>query len=468
MSRTTKSAGAKKPAPKPQEWSATARSSTGSTTTGNSLLIRGARVLDPASGLDRVAQVLIEDGRITSIDAKASTQKADREIDARGLWLIPGLVDLSARFREPGQTHKASFATEIAAAQASGIAHVLIPPDTAPVIDTPAMLIRLQRIAQQRGGLHVHALGALTKQLGGEALAELSALRSAGAVGVSNGYAAIPDSRIARRALEYAKGLELPVHIFAQDAALAAGGCAHEGPVATRLGLGPIPAAAEVAALRFWISLIEDTGARVHFCRLSTARGVRLIESARALKLPVSADVAAHQLHLSDIDVDGFNAQCHVWPPLRSAADRDALRAAVASGVIEAVCSDHQPHEADAKVNPYPLTEPGISALETLLPLTLALAHEGLLTPLQAIARITSGPAAIAGAALGAATGRLQPGEAADLALIDPDHGWTLHADRMLSAGRNSPFLGKPLRGRVVRMLHAGNEVFRLGSKDPG
>ncbi len=451
---------ASRPGTKQQEWSASARSPAGRPPASGSLLITGARVLDPASGLDQIAQVLIENGRIKAIDTKHKERTATREIDARGLWLIPGLVDLCARFREPGQTHKASIASETAAAQAGGIAHVLIPPDTSPVIDTPAMLIRLQRIAQNTGGLGVHALGALTKQLGGEALAELSALRSAGAVGVSNAYAPIPDSRIARRALEYAKGLELPVHIFAQDAALAAGGCAHEGPVATRLGLNPIPAAAEVAALRFWISLVEDTGARVHFCRLSTARGVRLIESARAYKLPVSADVAAHQLHLTDIDVDGFNAQCHVWPPLRSLTDRDALRAAVASGIIEAVCSDHQPHELDAKVNPYPLTEPGISALETLLPLTLALVHTGLLTPLQAIARITSGPAAIAGAALGPGAGRLKPGESADLALVDPDQKWVLHAERMLSAGRNSPFLGKSLRGRVVRMLHGGSEVY--------
>lgn len=461
--KTARGSAAKTMASAPREWSASAHAAAERAATGGSLLIRGARVLDPASGFDRVAQVLIDDGRIQAIDGKATTRSAAREIDARGLWLIPGLVDLCARFREPGQTHKASFASETAAAQAGGIAHVLVPPDTTPVIDTPAMLIRLQRIAQQRGGLGVHALGALTKQLGGEALAELSALRNAGAVGVSNAYAAVPDSRIARRALEYARGLDLPVHVFAQDAALVAGGCAHEGPVATRLGLNPIPAAAEVAALRFWISLVEDTGARVHFCRLSTARGVRLIESARAQKLPVSADVAAHQLHLTDIDVDGFNAQCHVWPPLRSAEDRDALRAGVAGGVIGAICSDHQPHEADAKVNPYPLTEPGVSALETLLPLTLALVHERLLTPLEAIGRVTSGPAAIAGPALGAA-GRLEVGQPADLALVDPDQAWVLHADRMHSAGRNSPFLGRTLRGRVVRMLHAGIEVYGSGA----
>ncbi|MFP5306467.1 MAG: dihydroorotase, partial [Gammaproteobacteria bacterium] len=237
---------------------------------------------------------------------------------------------------------------------------------------------------------------------------------------------------------------------------LAAGGCAHEGAVATRLGLPAIPVAAEVAALRFWISLVEDTGARVHFCRLSTARGTELIELARSRGLPVSADVAVHQLHLSDVDVDGFDARCHVLPPLRSAADRDALRAAVASGVIAAVCSDHQPHEADAKINPFPLTEPGISGLETLLPLTLALVDDGLLSPLDAIARLTSGPAAIAGIA----AGRIEPGQAAQLALVDPDAEWTLRSERLLSRGRNTPFDGRRLRGRVLRTFHAGIEVY--------
>ncbi|WP_434223264.1 dihydroorotase [Sinimarinibacterium thermocellulolyticum] len=441
-----------------REWSARARAAgeaqaepTGAT------LIRGARVLDPASATDRKLDVLIENEHIAAVGEALAAPARASIIDAHGLWLMPGLVDLCARLREPGATHKASFASEMPAAFAGGITQVLIPPDTQPALDTPAMLIRVQRLARQAGTLDVRMLGALTRELSGAALAELSALKSAGAVGVSNAAAPINDSRIARRALEYAKGLELPVHVFAQDAGLAGNGCAHEGPVATRLGLSAVPVAAEVAALRFWISLVEDTGARVHFCRLSTARGAELIEAALGRGLPVSADVAAHQLHLCDTDVDGFNAQCHVQPPLRTRDDRDALRAAVASGVIGAICSDHQPHEADAKINPFPLTEPGISALETLLPLTLQLVHDGLLSPLQAAERLSRGPAAIAGLD----SGRIASGALADLVLVDAEARWTLRPERMLSAGRNTPFAGRTLRGRVRATWRAGRAVFR-------
>jgi dihydroorotase len=445
--------------PNMREWSAAARTpATQDRAAPRATLIRGARVLDPASGTDRVTDVLINDGRISKIGNALKAPAQSLTIEAREHWLMPGLVDLCARLREPGATHKASLASEMPAAFAGGITQVLIPPDTQPVLDTPAMLIRMQRLARQAGVLDVRALGALTRDLAGEALAELSALKAAGAVGASNGLAPINDSRIARRALEYAKGLELPVHVFAQDAGLAGSGCAHEGPVATRLGLTSVPAAAEVAALRFWISLVEDTGARVHFCRLSTARGAELIEAALSRGLPVSADVAAHQLHLCDTDVDGFNALCHVQPPLRTREDRDALRAAVASGVIAAVCSDHQPHEADAKVNPFPLTEPGISGLETLLPLTLQLCHDGLLSPLQLAERLSHGPALIARLD----SGRIAVGAEADLALVDPDARWTLRPDHLLSAGRNTPFAGHPLRGRVRMTWRAGREVFSL------
>lgn len=441
---------------KMKEWSARAHREPAEPSAGSAVLIRGARMLDPASDHDGITDVLVRNGVVAAIGKAQRPESGTRVIDARGLWLMPGIIDLCARFREPGHTHKASFASETAAAQAAGITQVLIPPDTQPVIDTPAMLIRLQRIAGQVGGLDVRVLGALTRGLEGDALAELSALKAAGAVGASNALAPVRDSRIARRALEYASGLELPVHVYAQDSELAASGCAHEGPVATRLGLAPIPAAAEVAALRFWISLVEDTSARVHFCRLSTARGAELVESAKARGLPVSADVAAHQLHLTERDVDGFNAQCHVLPPLRAASDRDALRAAVASGVIEAICSDHQPHEADAKINPFPLTAPGISTLETLLPLTLALVHDGLLSPLRAAARLTVGPASIATTP----AGRIEIGLQADLILVDPQETWILRPERLRSAGHNTPFANRTLCGRIRHTFHAGIEVY--------
>ena len=421
-----------------------------------SLLIANARLLDPASSLDASGFLGIRDGKIAHVGKARPQEKYAATLDAKGLWLMPGIIDLAARFREPGQTTKATIASETAAAQAAGITGVVLPPDTSPVIDSPSVVDRIRGKAVAAGGLDIHVLGALTKGLAGEALAEMSALKQAGCVGVSNAAFGLRDSLMGRRALEYAQGLGLTVHVFPQNPALANGGCAHEGPVGTRLGLPPIPSAAEVSAIRFWITLVEDTGARVHFGRLSTARGAALVETAQQRGLPVTADVAAHQLFLTDVDVEGFNAMCHVIPPLRSAEDRDALRAAVQRGVIGAICSDHQPHEADAKTNPFPLTEPGISALETLLPLALRLVQEKLLTPLQMAQRLSTTPAAISG--LDAGTLRL--GNSADLVLIDPAARWTLKSSAMVSAGRNTPFEGAVFTGRVRQTIHRGRTVF--------
>lgn len=422
-----------------------------------SLLFEGARILDPAGDFDGEGFVAVRDGRIESVGATRPAGRFEQTIDARGRWLMPGVVDLAARFRDPGATHKATFASETRAAQSAGITAVTIPPDTQPPIATPAMVDRMRGIADRVGGLDAHLLGALTQDLAGESLAEMSALRQAGCVGVSNAAFGLRDSLVGRRALDYAQGLGLTVHVFAQNPALANRGCAHEGPVATRLGLAPIPVAAEVSAIRFWISLVEDTGAAVHFGRLSTARGVEMVGAAQRSGLPVSADVAAHQLFLTAEDVAGFDAMCHVLPPLRSADDRAALRAGVRSGVIGAVCSDHQPHEADAKINPFPLTEPGISGLETLLPLGLQLVQDGVLEPLQLAQRLCLGPARV----LGVPSGTLARGARANLVVVDPDRPFELRADALLSAGRNTPFLGRRLPGRAVLTVHAGTVVYR-------
>ncbi len=421
-----------------------------------SLLIRGARVLDPASGLDGVAEVGIRDGLIDHLGNGAPAGAYEETLDAAGLWLMPGLLDLAARFREPGQSHKASFRSEVPAAFASGITGIVLPPDTSPAIDSPAIVNRIHRSASAAGPLNVHVLGALTKGLAGEALSEMGSLKQAGCVGLGNAYAPLANPLIARRALEYANGLGLTVHVFAQDASLANGGCVHEGPVGTRLGLSPIPAAAEVAALRFWISLVEDTGASIHVGRLSTAKGAGLVESAQRRGLPVTADVAVHQLFLTDEDVDGFNAQCHVIPPLRSAEDRDGLREAVRRGAIGAICSDHQPHEIDAKTNPFPQTEQGISGLESLLPLALRFAAETGMAPLDLVARLSSGPAAV----IEAEAGSLALGRPADLLLVDSQARWRLQAAALRSAGRNTPFDGSEMHGRVVRTLVRGQTVF--------
>jgi dihydroorotase len=417
-----------------------------------SLLISGARLLDPASGIDGIVHLGIRDGVVTHVGARRPKEKFDQTLDAKGLWMMPGIVDLCARLREPGQTRKATIASELRAAGAGGITTLCVPPDTSPVIDTPAVADRIHAKAQAAGGAEVRVLGALTRGLAGEALAEMSALRAAGCVGVSQALAPLSDPLVMRRALEYARGLSMTVHVVAMDTRLANHGCAHEGPVATRLGLPSIPVSAEVSAIRQWLSLVEDTGGRVHFGRLSSARGVGLIENAQKRGLPVTADVAAHQLFMTDADVEGFNALAHVIPPLRSADDREALRQAVKKGVISAICSDHQPHEADAKINPFPLTEPGISALETLLPLTLALVHEGLLTPLQAAERLSLGPARI----LGLESGKLAAGTRADLILIDPEQRWTLSARALFSNGRNTPFAGREFVGRLRYCLNRG------------
>lgn len=421
-----------------------------------SLLFAGARVLDPMSKTDAVGFVGVRDGVISNIGTKRPRESYAATIDASGQWLVPGAVDLCARLREPGAAQKATIRSEAKAAHASGITTLCLPPDTRPVVDTPSILDRIQLRVARAGGIDVRVLGALTQGLAGEALPDMAALAAAGAVGASNAMTPLADLRIARRALEYAQSCGLVVHVVPFEHSLSGGGCAHEGPVALRMGLPGIPAAAETVAIAQWLALVEETGATVHFGRLSTARGVEMIAQARNSRLPVTADVAMHQLFLTEADLAGFSAAAHVIPPLRGAADRDALRAAVRAGTVAAICSDHQPHEADAKTHPFPMTEPGISALETLWPLALRLVHEKLLPPLAAVARLTSGPAGI----LGIDAGRLAVGAPAHLVLLDPEARWRLAADALVSAGRCTPFDGWALRGRVVRTLHAGREVF--------
>jgi len=421
--------------------------------------IVGGRVVDPASGLDAVHDVYVADGLLARIGTAPPGFTAEREIDARGLVVCPGLVDLAARVREPGAEHKATIASETRAAVHGGVTTLCVPPDTDPVIDTPAVVELVHKRAADAGAARVEVLGALTRALAGERLAEMGALARAGCLGVSNGDAPIGDAEVVRRALEYAATFDLTVFLRPEDPWLACDGHVHEGEISAALGVPGIPESAETVSVARDLILAEQTGARIHFCRLSAARSVTMVAEARARGLPVSADVAAHQLHLSELDVASFDAMCHVRPPLRRVADRDGIRAGVADGSIDAVCSDHRPHERDAKLNPFPVTEHGVSGLETLLSLVLLLVEETG-TPLAgALARVTCAPARI----LGLERGRLATGLPADVCIFDPSARRVLAGDDLCSRGRNTPFLGRELPGRVTHTLVGGRVVHEAG-----
>ena len=420
--------------------------------------ITGGRVVDPAHGVDRETDLFIADGRIVAVGTPPDGFAPDRVLEVPGQVVCPGLVDLSASLREPGHEHKASIASEAAAAAASGVTTLCCPPDTDPVIDTPAVVDLVSHRAAAVGLVRVLPLGALTQGLGGERLSEMAALKAAGCAGVTNLLHPIRDTQLLRHAMAYAATFGLTVFLHPDEPWLRATGCVHEGEVSARLGLTGIPEVAETIAVARDLALIAHTGVRAHFCRLSTAAAVGLIAAARAKGLPVTADVCAHQLHLTEIDVSDFDSACHVMPPLRTQRDRDALRAAVADGTLHAVCSDHQPHEAEAKLAPLPETEPGISALETLLPLTLRLVDDGLVALPDALARLTSGPAAV----LDSTAGTLLPGRAADVCIFDPDRPWQLDPNRLRSRGRNTPFAGWSFSPRVTHTLLGGELVFAL------
>ncbi len=421
------------------------------------LTLSGARLVDPAQGLDRVADLHLADGRIVAIGEPPEGFRAEQRLDLAGLVVCPGLIDLRARLREPGALHKADIASEVAAAVAGGVTTLVMPPDCDPVVDTPAVVELVTSRARAQRQAKVYLLGALTKGLAGEEISEMQALKEAGCVGVGNAQAPIRNHLVLRRALEYAASEGLTVFLHPEDPWLAAGGVAHEGPVSLRLGLAGIPVVAETIALARDLALVEQSGVRAHFCGLSAERSARMLARARFDGLPISADVTAHHLHLTEMEVLGYNSQAHVRPPLRSQRDRDGLRRALAAGEIDAICSDHQPHDLDAKLGPFADTEPGISALETLLPLTLRLVEEGQLSLSQAIAALTQRPAAI----LDLPQGTLAPGAPADLCCFDPEARWVLRPEALISRGKNTPFAGWELKGRVRYTLVDGRIVYR-------
>jgi dihydroorotase len=414
------------------------------------------RVIDPATGLDAEIAVHIADGKILALGDAPVNFTPDWTLDLTGQIIIPGLVDLSVRLREPGAEQKGTIASESRAAANSGITSLCCPPDTTPVIDTPAVVELIQQRTANVGMAKVYPLAALTKGLEGTQLSEMGSLKKAGCLGVSNAMRPIINTEVFRHALEYAATHDLTVFLQAQDAYLGQGGCMHESAISTRLGLAGIPEAAETIEVARDLLLIALTEVRAHFGKLSCAQSVDMLKQAQDKGLRVTADVAAHQLFLTDMDVCDYNTHCHVYPPLRSQRDVTGLRQALREGIICAISSDHQPHEPDAKDSPFMMTEAGISAVDTLLPLVLRLAKEMALPLTTVLAWITSEPAKI----LGIDAGRIAVGSAADLCIFDPQYRWYLESDSMHSAGHNSPFLGWEFIGRVTYTLIDGRVVY--------
>jgi dihydroorotase len=417
--------------------------------------IRNGRVIDPKHGIDRVASLYIAAGKVAALGEAPSGWHANRVLDAKGLVVCPGLIDLSARLREPGFEYKATLESEMAAAIAGGVTSLACPPDTDPPLDEPGLVEMLKHRARSLNCAHVYPIGALTVGLKGEAITEMGELTEAGCIAFSHADAALGDTQVLLHALQYAATFGYRVWLRPQDADLARGGVAHDGEVATRLGLPAIPAFAETIALDAIFELVRATGVRVHLARLSTHEGVARVRAAKKAGLPVSCDVAIHHVHLCDVDIGWFNAHCHLVPPLRGTRDRAALRAGLADGTIDLICSDHTPVDDDAKQLPFAEAEPGATGLELLLPLTLKWAQEEALPLPAALARVTAEPARV----LGQDGGHLAPGADADVCVFDPNAHWRVESSALRSQGKNTPFLGLELSGRVRYTLVGGQIV---------
>ena len=423
------------------------------------LLIRGGRVIDPASGFDQTTDLLVADGRVVAVGAAARDVHAGRVIDATGWIVAPGLVDLAVRLREPGHEHARMLESEMAAAVAGGVTSLVCPPDTDPVLDEPGLVEMLKFRAEKLHLARVYPLGALTRGLGGEVLTEMVKLTQAGCVGFSQAEVPLRNTQVLLRALQYASTFGYAVWLRPQDRDLGAGVVA-SGPLATRMGLSGVPVAAETIAVHTIVELMRSTGARVHLCRLSSAAGIALVRQAKAEGLAVTCDVSINSLHLTDIDIGYFDSRARLNPPLRQQRDRDAIRAALADGTIDALVSDHTPVDEDGKTLPFAESEPGATGVELLLSLALKWATDGGVGLIRALQVLTSTPAQILGAHGEAGVGRLTAGAVADLCIFDPAAAWTVTAQTLRSQGKHTPFSGYELPGRVRCTVVGGQVAF--------
>ncbi len=431
------------------------------------LHIINGRLIDPANGIDALKDICIAGGKILAITEPGKKPKnftSNRTIDATGLVVAPGLVDLSARLREPGYEYKATLESEMDAAMQGGVTSLVCPPDTDPVLDEPGLVEMLKHRAKSLNQANVYPTGALTVGLKGESLTEMAELTEAGCIGFSQAAEPIVDTQVLLRAMQYAKTFGYSVWLRPQDAYLGRG-IAHSGPVASRLGLSGIPVIAETIALHTIFELVRQTGARVHLCRISSAAGLDLVRQAKKDGLPITCDVGAHHIHLTDADIGFFDANARILPPLRAERDRVAIGKGLLDGTIDAICSDHTPVDDDEKLLPFGEATPGATGLELLLSLALKWADEYVKPASQrltrALERVTCDPTRVAGLSCG----QLAVGSVADLCLFDPKARWKVEAAALASQGKHTPFLGHEMAGRVRTTIVSGRIAFTRKAK---
>ena len=428
-----------------------------------SVLIKGGRVIDPASGLDAIADVAVADGRVIGIQTIPADFRPSHILEASACVVAPGLIDLAARLREPGHEHARMLESEMAAAVAGGVTRLVCPPDTDPVLDEPGLVEMLRFRSEKLNLARLHPLGALTRKLAGDTLTDMVELSEAGCMAFSQAELPLVNSLVMQRAFQYASTFDFAVWLRAQDFYLGRG-VAASGALATRMGLSGVPVAAETIALHTIFELMRATGVRVHLCRLSSAAGVALVREAKLEGLRLSCDVSINSLHLIDGDIGYFDSRARLNPPLRQQRDREALQAGLAEGTIDALVSDHTPVDEDAKALPFAESEAGATGLELLLSLSLKWGAQRGLSLAQSLAPICSGPAKVLGPSLGAqaeGVGRVQLGALADLCVFDPAAAWTVGADSLRSQGKHTPFSGYELPGRVRYTLVGGRLAFR-------
>jgi dihydroorotase len=420
--------------------------------------IKNGRLIDPHNKIDATQDVFIADKRIAAIGKAPKGFVAEQVIDAGGLIVIPGLVDVAARLREPGYEYKATLESEMDAAMAGGVTSLSCPPDTDPPLDEPGLVEMLKHRARSLNQARVFPVGALTRGLKGTELTEMAELTDAGCKAFGQADAPLTDTRVLLRAMQYAATFGYRVWLRPQDACLARDGVAHDGEVATRLGLPAIPVVAETIALSAMLQLARETGARLHVCRISSAAGVELVRCAKREGLDVTCDVSMNHMHLSEMDIGFFDANCHLMPPLRSLRDKAALRAGLLDGTIDAICSNHSPVDDDAKQLPFAEAEAGATGMELLLPLVLKWAQEDKVALPDALARVTINPAQL----LGVKMGHLSVGAHADLCVFDPGEVWKVEPAALKSQGKNTPFNGYAMQGRVRHTIVEGKTAYSL------